>query len=177
MIRLLSRRLVAALALGIFLPNAAFSSTLHACCMEMSTAGAHHASTDAADSHGGMAMHDAVASHDGMAMHDAADQGAHGEVAHDGHAAHHDAAQHAAAGHDAHASHASDAEDSDSSGVCCCLVCDCAASNAGLVSPVTAPSLETAATIAAGPAPYAALHTSPVSHLRPYPTGPPSTTV
>jgi hypothetical protein len=109
-----------------------------------------------------------------MAMHDAM-------ASHDGHASPDDAVQHAAAGQgahdDAHASHASDADDSESEGVCCCLVCDCAASNAGLVSPVTAPSLETAAAIAAGPAPYAALHTSPVSHLRPYPTGPPSTTV
>mgnify|MGYP006303211647 CR=1 FL=1 len=181
MLRLFSRRLAAALALGLFLPNAAFSSTLHACCMEMS--GAHHASTVAADAHGGMAMHAAAdrESHGGMAMHDAADQGAHREVAHDGHASHGDSARHAPAGHgahdDAHGSHASGAEDSDPSGVCCCLVCDCAASNAGLVSPVTTHSLETAATVAAASAPYVAVLTSPVSHLRPYPTGPPSTTV
>lgn len=174
MMRSSARRIFASLLLGVFLPTAALSSTLHACCMELSAGSLSTASavTDHG-THGGHGPHAAPASQDLRSDH-AEDRDA------DHHEAHQGNPGHEARGHEdpgSHAAHAADSGDSDSSGVCCCAVCDCMAAGVGPVAAFAESAIDTPAASARSIAVSSLRHTSPVAFLLPYPNGPPEATV
>jgi hypothetical protein len=171
----MTRRLLAALSLCLFMQTAALTPWLHACCMDVGAASAHAGHGGGGD--GGTAHGDArAAAAFATPTHGGHGGGGHAHVPADGVHTASAGDDHTGAPHHHGATLGETDDDSGSSGVCCCGACECC---------LTAPGVLGAA--AAGPVRSAVVrHDLPrglpsdadvkaPDFLLPYPNGPPET--